>query len=258
MSLVEFLKENLWFYPLFAYGVMLCRGILLTAGVYFLLWELFSNQLNRREIQNKKLYPGQIKKEIKNTLISYLAMSLGMWPLFLLYAFGKTAIYHDWNDYPLYFIPISLFIFMAFHDIYFALTHKWLHKPWAYKHIHYIHHESHVPTPFASHSFHWFEGLIQVGFIYPLVIFMPMHLYTFLAFMTITHFFALWGHFNYELMPFSTWNSWWGKWVTTSTHHNIHHQYNKGNFGLYWRGWDKIWGTLHPKTKERFDKFLNS
>ena len=44
----------------------------------------------------------------------------------------------------------------------------------------------------------------------------------------------------------------WKGWVTTPTHHNMHHQFSRCNFGLYWGGWDQIFRTLHPKTREEF------
>ncbi len=257
-EILNFLTENIIYFPLYYYFLTLIEFFLITGSIYFLLWHVLSKKIKYREIQKRKLFPGQIKYEVKTSIIAFFFMSLAQWPLFYLFTKGYTSIYLNWSQYPLWYVPMSLFIWMLWHDIYFFITHRWLHTPWAYKHIHYIHHKSHVPTPWSTHSFHWLEAIMQMLFLYPLVILMPMHLYSFLVFMGITHFFSVWGHFNYEMMSLHTWDAWWGKWVTTSTHHNLHHKYNKGNLGLYIRYWDILTKKIHPKTGERFKEYLKN
>jgi len=39
---------------------------------------------------------------------------------------------------------------------------------------------------------------------------------------------------------------------TTITHHDMHHQNFKGNFGLYFTWWDRIMGTELPDYKQQF------
>ncbi len=225
--------------------------------MYQLLWKIFPEKLKGRQIQEGKLKKGQIKYEIKYSIISFAAMAIVSSPLFYLFLAGKTAIYLNWNDQSLWMIPFAILVFFFWHDLYFYWSHKWLHSKWALKKIHYIHHLSKVPTPFDSYCFHWIEAVLQIIFIYPLVLFLPMHPWTFVGYMALTAFFSAWGHFNYELMPFGTWKKWWGKWVTTSTHHNLHHKYNKGNYALYLRFWDIKFGTLDDRTAERFKEYIS-
>ncbi|MBA3898994.1 MAG: sterol desaturase family protein [Bacteroidetes bacterium] len=42
-----------------------------------------------------------------------------------------------------------------------------------------------------------------------------------------------------------------GKWQNTSTNHNIHHQYSKSNYGLYFTFWDSLMGTLYKQEKNK-------
>ena len=254
--IINFLVQNKHFFPLILFIFLCLRYFIISVGMYQLLWKTFNKPLENRRIQKTDIKPGQINYEIKYSLISFFAMAISTWPLIYMFENGQTAIYRNWSDMPLWMVPLGVLIFFVWHDIYFYWSHRWLHSKWAFKKIHYIHHLSKVPTPFDSHCFHWFEGILQIIFIYPIVIWVPMHPWTFVLYMAITHFFAAWGHFNYELMPLKTWNAWWGSWVTTSTHHNYHHKFNNGNLALYFKFWDKKFGTLDPRTEERFKKYL--
>lgn len=42
--------------------------------------------------------------------------------------------------------------------------------------------------------------------------------------------------------------------MNTSTHHNIHHSKFNGNYGLYFRFWDKMMGTEHPDYVKKYDE----
>lgn len=56
-----------------------------------------------------------------------------------------------------------------------------------------------------------------------------------------------------ERFPKGTNKHWFGKWLNTSTNHNMHHKYGKGNYGLYFTFWDDLMGTTHPKYHETFE-----
>jgi len=54
------------------------------------------------------------------------------------------------------------------------------------------------------------------------------------------------------------------KWVdspldifTTTTHHDMHHQKVKGNYGLYFTWWDRIMGTELPGYKAEFRRIVS-
>jgi Delta7-sterol 5-desaturase len=51
------------------------------------------------------------------------------------------------------------------------------------------------------------------------------------------------NHMGWEMFPAAMVNGPLGKWLITATHHEKHHSAYRGNYGLYFRFWDKICGT---------------
>jgi lathosterol oxidase len=64
----------------------------------------------------------------------------------------------------------------------------------------------------------------------------------------------VYGHLGYELYPNGLNKNRVGRWINTSTSHNQHHQYFKGNYGLYFTFWDRMMGTLRSDYERRFDE----
>jgi sterol desaturase/sphingolipid hydroxylase (fatty acid hydroxylase superfamily) len=60
------------------------------------------------------------------------------------------------------------------------------------------------------------------------------------------------GHLGYELFPKWFLQNKISRWLNTSTHHNMHHHYGKGNYGLYFNIWDRLLGTNHPQYEKQF------
>lgn len=48
--------------------------------------------------------------------------------------------------------------------------------------------------------------------------------------------------------------SWMGKWINTSVSYNQHHQYFKGNYGLYFTIWDRLMGFMRPDYDSAFEE----
>ncbi|MBI5277215.1 MAG: sterol desaturase family protein [Burkholderiales bacterium] len=48
----------------------------------------------------------------------------------------------------------------------------------------------------------------------------------------------------------------WGRWLTTTLHHEMHHAYGRHNFGLYFTWWDRWCGTEHPEYRARLAKLV--
>jgi len=128
--------------------------------------------------------------------------------------------------------------------------HKWR---WLYKHVHYLHHQSKVPTAFSGYSLHPLEAVIVffdeiiVCFLFPIHINVHRlyHLYT-----TLIH---IGGHAGYEMHPFIPsleqliWILFRGsslsEGLNTVLYHNIHHQFPNKHFSLYFTHWDEWFGT---------------
>ena len=63
----------------------------------------------------------------------------------------------------------------------------------------------------------------------------------------------VYGHLGYEIFPKWIIRSKIGNWLNTSTYHNMHHKHFKGNYGLYFRFWDKLLHTVNPD----YEKIIN-
>jgi len=66
-----------------------------------------------------------------------------------------------------------------------------------------------------------------------------------------------WAVFPIMLFMHDTYFYWMqtkiGKWINTSICHNQHHQYFKGNYGLYFLFWDRLMGTLREDYDSQYE-----
>ena len=158
-------------------------------------------------------------------------------------AHGWTQIYMDLGDHPLWYLPLSVFLYLLFHDTWFYWTHRWMHAPWLFRVAHAVHHDSRPPTAWAAMSFHPWEAVTGAIVIPALVFLIPIHvagLATVLSIMTIM---GVGNHMGWEMFPRALVHGPFGKWLITATHHQKHHQAYRGNYGLYFRFWDRLCGT---------------
>lgn len=158
-------------------------------------------------------------------------------------AHGWTKIYTDVGDYPLWWLPVSLGVFLLAHDSWFYWTHRWMHTPAAFRMAHAVHHASRPPTAWAAMSFHPIEAVTGAVVIPALVFLVPIHvgvLGLVLAIMTIM---GVTNHMGWEMFPRRLVHSPAGSWLITASHHQRHHEHYLCNYGLYFRFWDRLCGT---------------
>jgi sterol desaturase/sphingolipid hydroxylase (fatty acid hydroxylase superfamily) len=199
----------------------------------------------------RKAHPGryagldlQIRREIRWSLLSagIYGVPAGVvawgWQ-----EYGWTSIYTDIDAWPLWWLPLSLFIYLFLHDTWFYWTHRWMHGPRLFRLAHAVHHESRPPTAWAAMSFHPIEAITGAVIIPALVFLVPIHvgvLGLVLAVMTIM---GTTNHMGWEIFPRRLVHSPLGSWLITASHHNRHHEQYQCNFGLYFRFWDHSCGT---------------
>jgi lathosterol oxidase len=73
----------------------------------------------------------------------------------------------------------------------------------------------------------------------------PIHLGALAIVLTVMTIMGVTNHMGWEIFPKWFVHSALGKWLITASHHERHHEQYKGNYGLYFRFWDKICGTDH-------------
>ncbi|PSJ37008.1 sterol desaturase family protein [Allosphingosinicella deserti] len=193
------------------------------------------------------LYAGrarQIRKEIGWSLAS--AAIYGLPAGLLAWGWqerGWTRIYSDVSDYPLWWLPASILVYLLLHDTWFYWTHRWMHRPRPFKLAHAVHHASRPPTAWAAMSFHPIEALTGAVVIPGLVLSVPIHYGALLVVLTVMTVMGVTNHMGWEMFPDRLVRGPAGKWLITASHHERHHRAYRCNYGLYFRFWDRLCGT---------------
>ncbi|GAA4716939.1 sterol desaturase family protein [Sphingomonas lutea] len=193
------------------------------------------------------LYAGrspQIRKEVAWSLAS--AIIYGAPAGLLAWGWkthGWTRIYSDVADYPLWWLPASVAIYLFLHDTWFYWTHRWMHRPAIYKRMHAVHHASRNPTAWTAMSFHPWESVTGAVLIPALVLLIPIHYGALLFVLTVMTVMGVTNHMGWEMFPRWLVNGRAGQWLITASHHQRHHEKYLCNFGLYFRFWDRLCGT---------------
>lgn len=158
---------------------------------------------------------------------------------------GWTKIYNDAHAYPLWWLPVSILLYLLAHDAWFYWTHRAMHAPHLFRTIHAVHHASRPPTAWAAMSFHWSEALTGAIIIPALVFLIPIHVAALGVVLSIMTVMGVTNHMGWELFPKTLVHGYPGRWLITATHHQRHHSDYRCNYGLYFRLWDKACGTDH-------------
>jgi sterol desaturase/sphingolipid hydroxylase (fatty acid hydroxylase superfamily) len=164
---------------------------------------------------------------------------------------GWTRIYQDWGAYPLWYLPLSLFLYLFAHDTWFYWTHRLLHRPSWFRAAHAVHHASRPPTAWAAMSFHPIEALTGALVIPALVFLIPVHVAVLGLVLAIMTLMGVTNHMGWEMFPRALVHSRLGGWLITASHHQRHHDEYRCNYGLYFRFWDRLCGTdrgLSPRS----------
>jgi sterol desaturase/sphingolipid hydroxylase (fatty acid hydroxylase superfamily) len=221
--------------------------------IYFFIWKKFKVRLQKFKIQlDKNVDSKQIKREIKNTIITAAVGALISTIMIYVSTKGYTQIYFTFSSHP--FFSIAGFLLLLFiDDTWFYWVHRLLHHPKLFKYIHIEHHKSNNVNPFTSMSFHFAEPLLLTIWIIPVSFIMPIYAPVLGLIQVYGLLDNIKGHLGYEFYP-KWWHKTWFKYFTTSTHHNMHHSKFNGNYGVHFRIWDKLLGTEFKNYEDEFEK----
>ncbi len=229
------------FLPLFLSVIAMS---VIVAARYFAVSGLFAWLTERRQPGRHALQKRQIRREMAWSLSSAIIYAL---PAGLLawgwQTHGWTRIYSDPAAYPLWYMPLSLLIYLFVHDSWFYWTHRAMHRPRLFKLLHAVHHDSRPPTAWAAMSFHWGEAISGAIIIPLLVLLVPIHVAMLGLVLSIMTVMGVTNHMGWELFPHRLVHGRTGNWFITATHHERHHDRYRGNYGLYFRFWDRLCGT---------------
>jgi sterol desaturase/sphingolipid hydroxylase (fatty acid hydroxylase superfamily) len=229
---------------------------LIGAGlVSVVLYGLLGSWSAGRRIQQRRATAADIRREISYSLLTtavYATVAL----------FTIEAVQRGWmQNYELvaeqgwWYTVLSLPLLLVLHDAYFYWAHRLMHHRRLFRWVHRVHHLSRTPTPWAAYSFAPAEALVMALFMPAILALMPLQgvvVFIFLGIMILRN--AM-GHSGVEFHP--------RQWVdspldlmTTTTHHDMHHQQFNGNYGLYFTWWDRWMGTEFPEYKVAFHQAI--
>jgi sterol desaturase/sphingolipid hydroxylase (fatty acid hydroxylase superfamily) len=227
---------------------------LLAAAVMTAILALFWRAgLARRKLQPRRATARDIRREILASLRSALVFSLLGTMVFVAARQGWVTIYKGFDQAgPIYFV-VSVAVMLVAHDTYFYWTHRAMHHRRLFALFHRTHHLSRTPTPWAAYSFSLPEAIVQGAFVPLFVALVPVHALTLFVFLAVQIVRNVMGHAGSELHPPAFGPGHWLGWNNTTTHHDLHHETGRYNYGLYFRWWDKLMGTQHPDYQRKFE-----
>ena len=249
-------SKPLWFLVVFIimFSVIIGRYLIIAGMFYGIFYLWFPQKWKQRKINSKEYKTNQFKKEVKWSMITALLFASAATVAAVLWQKGFTMIYINANEYPLWWMPLSLLITMLLHETYYYWLHRCMHIPAIFKIVHKIHHDSNVTSPWTAFSFHPLEGFLQAVFLPVLLVLLPVHLYVLLIQLTIMTFSSVINHLDIEIYPKGFHTHPVGKWLIGATHHALHHKQFKYNYGLYFTFWDKWKHTESPLFKRLFEE----
>ncbi len=204
----------------FLYFMVLYFGIApLFNGVCKLL---FSKNLLHK-IVLKEATKKQILFEQKHSLKSILIFGTSAIPIIYLMRLGVITFLPN----TLLNVLVGLLILNLWNEVHFFVVHRIMHLPFFMKNVHYIHHQSKVPTVFSVYSFHWLEALLLSTVPLTIAIFVPLSTLSIALYPLASVLLNYSGHCNYRFG-----NGTEKSWFLFGTHHNEHHYKNRKNYGF--------------------------
>lgn len=239
--------------------IALALRYVLFAGGFYLVFYIWKNrQWQHRKIQPRFPTREKIMAEILYSVSSLLIFGAIGVGIILGKSYGILKLYPDPLHFGIGYLVLSFFILVFAHDTWFYWTHRLMHYPKLFRWVHATHHRSTNPSPWAAFAFHPFEAVIEASFLPIVLLIVPVNGLVMIVFLFFMITLNVIGHLGYEIFPKRWFSSSIGKWQNSSTHHNMHHQFCRHNFGLYFNFWDRWMGTNHPEYSKRLNEVLNS
>jgi Delta7-sterol 5-desaturase len=215
---------------------------------FFLVYYVFfRKKLSSKKIQEKFPKLKDYARELGFSTLSVIIFSVP--PLVMLY----STFYKHIDEHGILYFVLAFPLMLLIHDTYFYWAHRLMHNPRLFKWVHLVHHRSTNPSPWAAYAFHPLEAIVESLIFVIFLLTIPVHSIHLMWFFVFSLVYNVYGHLGFEIYPKGFNKHWLGKWLNTSVSHNLHHQYFKGNYGLYFTIWDRIMGTLRSDYDASFE-----
>ena len=233
--------------------VQLVSTYLTQAASYFIIvglvywvtrkWAAALLAKRRIPVQGRALDGAQLRHEVGHSAVVLAFGAVQLAVITQLQRLGYIRLPEDLGSWGVGGALLAIFLLMIGNDLWFYLVHRALHTPFLFRHVHKVHHRSVDLNPLTSYSFHLLEAVLITGWLLPVLLFVPIPLPVIGVVQVLGLSNNVMAHLGYELLP-----RWWVKvpvlrWSNSATFHALHHQRSMGNYGLFTRLWDRLFGT---------------
>ncbi len=149
---------------------------------------------------------------------------------------GASSIYFDLSEHGLAFSIASAILYLVVTDGALYWAHRLLHRRWAFRHIHRVHHRWTSPTAFTAHAMHPLEFALYQGIMLVPLLFWPIHVVGLVIVLVYQNLIAMIDHCGVDLpsaLP----------WQPPARFHDDHHVHFHVNYGQTLGCWDRWFGT---------------
>ncbi len=228
------------------------RYLVAASLAYGLIHVLFARLLAGRKIRAAKPPAAQMVREfLTSTRTAMIFAFSGLLTIGGM-ELGLIHIYSPAGERGWLYFAVTVVILIVLHDAWFYWTHRLIHDPRLFRRFHRTHHKSMNPSPWTAYAFDIGEAAINALYTPLVLTLFPTSELAMVIFLT--HMIArnVIGHSGYEIFPSTRQGRPLLPFLTTVTHHDLHHAQAGWNYGLYFTWWDKLMGTEHPLYAEKF------
>ncbi|MCI3132821.1 sterol desaturase family protein [Phenylobacterium aquaticum] len=230
----------------------LSRYAMFAIAVWFVIWVLLRGPMAGRKLREATPGARQLVTEFAVSMRTVAIFSTVGLLTFSLERAGflpgpQIAARLGWG-----WAVASLVLMILGHDAYFYWTHRLVHHRRLFRTFHRRHHRSNNPSPFSAYSFDLAEAALQAAFAPLWLLIVPTAWPVVGLFMLHQIARNTLGHCGYEVFPSTANARPLLGFMTTTTHHDLHHAQAGWNYGLYFTWWDRWMGTEHPDYLARF------
>ena len=245
-----------WMARVWAFGalVLALRYAVIAGGAFFVWYRVRRDRIFERKIQRRLPAGSDYAREVAYSFVSFGVFSAVGATIFATPLREYTQTYQEIAEYGWAYLGASLALMILIHDVYFYWAHRAMHHPRLFRAFHAVHHRSTNPSPWAAFAFHPLEAVVEASVIFVFVFLFPVHplaVVSWLLFMTA---YNVYGHLGWEVYGAGADRRGLLQWLNTSVSHNMHHQYARANYGLYFTWCDKLFGTVDPRYHEAYEE----
>lgn len=246
----EFWREATTVLPLI-FGIEALRYLIAASLLSVIIAAFWGAWFKARKLQPRSATARDYRREILTSLRTSLIFAVIGFGMHLASKEGLLTIYATFETRGPFYFAVTVAAMIVAHDAYFYWTHRAMHHPRLFQAVHATHHRSRTPTPWTAYAFDVPEAFVMLAFVPLWAAIVPMHDLGLFAFMTWQIVRNVMGHAGVECSPVTGRPSRLFGWLNTTTHHDLHHQDSRVNFGLYFTWWDRFMGTEHPDYQTR-------